>query len=121
MPCPTNCSVFPVEGQEVVLAPEGYLGVQRRPMGTLGGKLYRPLPVRVRCETVLKGSWQPVAGIAVGASALTAIFLVSASFLYAKRRKQRATAAACADPPAGQQCFFRFRIFECLREADVFS
>ena len=27
VPCPTKCSVFPVEGREAVLAPEGYLRI----------------------------------------------------------------------------------------------
>ena len=62
-----------------------------------------------------------MAGIAVSASVLTAICLVSASFLYAKRRRrtrEAPVAAPCADAlvhVAGQHCLFLdSRIFQRL-------
>ncbi|KAM5545278.1 hypothetical protein V8D89_001389 [Ganoderma adspersum] len=52
---------------------------------------------KTKCEGLAASA---VAGIAVGASVVTAICLVSASFLYAKRRK-RCSPAAYANPRSG--------------------
>ena len=89
------------------------------PTVTLVSTLHPLPPTSALSHTQSRLSAGAVAGIAIGASVVTAICLVSTSFLCAKRRKRRSP-AAYMDPRSGQHCLFVI-FFDFQRLGSVFD